>query len=103
VKYSNRIRGFYTPITSSFATMATEELVVQATNLRRIQIACSNQRCLTSVTYEVEALRASFSEKCQVCNSFYPKALVAAVEHFVRFLENANNCRPVTISLVIER
>ena len=82
--------------------MAKEELVVQTTNIRRIQIACSNQRCLTSVTYEVEALHASFSDKCQVCNSLFPKALVTAVGHFVQFLKNANNCRPVTLSLVVE-
>ena len=82
--------------------MAREEIVLQATDLRHIQVSCSSRRCSSSITYQIETLHGGFHQKCQVCNALYPKALIDAIDHFVRFVEYADRSAPALISLHVE-
>jgi hypothetical protein len=83
--------------------MAKEELVVEATELDRIQVVCSNRRCSTIITYQIETLYGGFHKSCQACKAMYPNSVVAAVEHFVQFVDNAHKTAPAVISLHIDR
>ena len=85
------------------AIMAKQELVVEAAELRRIQVVCSSRRCSTIITYQIETLRGEFHRSCQACKAMYPNSLVAAIEHFVQFVENAQKATPAVISLQLER
>jgi hypothetical protein len=79
------------------------ELVLETSDLTRVQIFCSNQSCSTGVTYQVQTLQTGIHDKCQACQAIYPQSLIAAVEHFVKFFQIASNAGMAVINIVVER
>lgn len=83
--------------------MGKTELVLQTSDLTRIQIFCSNQNCSPGVTYQIQALQTGIHDKCQACQAIYPRSLIAAVEHFVKFFQSASNAGLAVINVVVDR
>jgi hypothetical protein len=82
--------------------MAKQELVIETGDLSHLQIFCGNPNCWSTVTYLVETLRTSFHEKCPACGTDYPESVVAAVEHYVEFFENAIKTNSARMNLRVQ-
>jgi len=70
--------------------MVEQELTIEVADLNRFQICCGNPDCpVPEVAYETKSLSTTFGGKCPTCGTGYPKRLITAVQHYIRFLDNA--------------
>jgi len=82
--------------------MAKQELVIAAGDMSRLQISCGNPNCWSTVTYMVESLPVVFKGQCPACGKDYPEAVLAAVENYVLFYQNAAKMNSARMTLRIE-
>ncbi|MGW8179977.1 MAG: hypothetical protein ACWGQW_14630 [bacterium] len=76
--------------------------MIPAADMSLLQVFCGNPTCWSTVTYMVESLPDTFKSHCPVCGKTYPKEVLAAIQHYVLFFENAVKIKPAQMNLRVE-